>query len=53
MALLDQQLAKDNIVVTRLDDLINWARLSSLWPMGFGLACCAIEMMAANASHYD
>ncbi|MEM9987190.1 MAG: NADH-quinone oxidoreductase subunit NuoB, partial [Bacteroidota bacterium] len=41
------------IFVTKVEDLLSWARLSSLWPMGFGLACCAIEMMATNASHYD
>lgn len=41
------------IILTRLDDVINWARLSSLWPMGFGIACCAIEMMGAYASGYD
>ena len=41
------------IVVTKVDDLLNWARLSSIWPMGFGLACCAIEMMATYASGYD
>ena len=53
MSLLDEQFKDDQVLVTKLDDLLNWARLSSLWPMGFGLACCAIEMMAANASHYD
>jgi NADH-quinone oxidoreductase subunit B len=41
------------IVTTRLDDMVNWARTNSMWPMLFGLACCAIEMMAAQASNYD
>ncbi|MFN3567581.1 MAG: NADH-quinone oxidoreductase subunit B, partial [Caldimicrobium sp.] len=36
-----------------IDEIFNWARASSLWPMTFGLACCAIEMMATGASHYD
>ena len=40
-------------MITKLDDLLNWARLTSLFPMGFGLACCAIEMMGAYASGYD
>ena len=53
MGLLDQQFEKDNIILTKAEDLINWARLSSLWPMGFGLACCAIEMMSTYASGYD
>ena len=42
-----------NIFTTTVDRLFNWARQSALWPMSFGLACCAIEMMAAVASHYD
>lgn len=41
------------VIVTSIEDLLNWSRLSSLWPMGFGLACCAIEMMSSYASTYD
>lgn len=41
------------IIITKVDDLLNWARLSSIWPMSFGLACCAFEMMSAFASGYD
>lgn len=43
----------DNIITSTVDGVINWARRSSLWPVTFGLACCAIEMMAAGASKYD
>ncbi len=42
-----------NVIITSLDKVINWSRLSSIWPTTFGLACCAIEMMAAGAAHYD
>jgi NADH-quinone oxidoreductase subunit B len=42
-----------NTIITTLDKVINWGRISSLWPVSFGLACCAIEMMAAGSSHYD
>jgi len=37
---------RDNILITSVDQLVNWTRRSSVWPMTFGLACCAIEMMA-------
>jgi NADH-quinone oxidoreductase subunit B len=43
----------DAVKITTLDRLYNWGRRSSVWPMMFGLACCAIEMIAAQASRYD
>jgi NADH-quinone oxidoreductase subunit B len=45
--------AEIDVVLTTLDETLNWARANSLWPMAFGLACCGIEMMAASSSHYD
>lgn len=44
---------ESEIILTRLDTLINWCRKNSLWPMPMGLACCAIELMATGASRYD
>jgi len=43
----------NTIITTTLEKVVNWARKSSLWPATFGLACCAIEMMAAAAARYD
>jgi len=42
-----------NIITTTVDFVFNWARKSAIWPMTFGLACCAIEMMATGASRFD
>jgi NADH-quinone oxidoreductase subunit B len=44
---------EENVITTTLEQAINWARQSSVWPLTFGLACCAIEMMATGASRYD
>jgi NADH-quinone oxidoreductase subunit B len=52
MRILQDQFER-NLIVTTVDTVVNWARLSSLWPMTFGLACCAIEFMATAASHND
>jgi NADH-quinone oxidoreductase subunit B len=45
--------ASEGILLTKLDSALNWARKNSIWPMTFGLACCAIEMMSMTASRYD
>ena len=42
-----------NFVTARVEDLVKWSRARSCWPATFGLACCAIEMMATGAAHYD
>jgi NADH-quinone oxidoreductase subunit B len=44
---------EEGLIVTSLDFAINWGRKNSLWPMTFGLACCAIEMMAVGAPRFD
>ena len=43
----------NNVLTTSLEKLVNWARRSSLWPAGFGLACCALEMIVAASARYD
>ncbi|UCE24075.1 MAG: NADH-quinone oxidoreductase subunit B [Candidatus Zixiibacteriota bacterium] len=43
----------DSIILTTLDKMVNWARKRSMWPFGFGLACCAIEMISTFAAHFD
>ena len=53
MGWLEGHLKEESVITTSLEQAINWARESSLWPMTFGLACCAIEMMATGASRYD
>jgi len=42
-----------NFVTSRIEDLVKWPRARSFWPLTFGLACCALEMMATGAAHYD
>jgi NADH-quinone oxidoreductase subunit B len=50
---LEQKLGNLGVVTLKLEEAVNWARSNAIWPMLFGLACCAIEMMSAQASDYD
>ncbi len=50
---VDQKTGELGVVTTSLEKMVNWSRTNSMWPMLFGLACCAIEMMGAQASSYD
>ncbi len=50
---LEQKMANLGMVTLKLEQAVNWARSNAIWPMLFGLACCAIEMMSAQASDYD
>ena len=50
---IQDQSGFDGLLFTQLDKAVNWARKSSIWPMAFGLACCAIEMMSTGAARFD
>ena len=50
---LNIELGKQGVMVTTIQELYNWGRRSSIWPMQFGLACCAIEMIATTMARYD
>ena len=50
---LQNELARQGVFVTSLQELSNWGRSNSVWPMTFGLACCAIEMIATSMARYD
>ncbi|MEL6268608.1 MAG: NADH-quinone oxidoreductase subunit B family protein [Chloroflexota bacterium] len=52
-ATVSQKLGNLGVVTTSLDAAVNWARTGAMWPLLFGLACCAIEMMATQAGNYD
>ena len=53
LSAVSDELASRGFVIAQADKLFNWARSGSLWPMTFGLACCAVEMMHSAASRYD
>src|SRR3954452_13585756 len=50
---LRSELTKQGVFTTTLEDLYNWGRKNSVWPLQFGLACCAIEMIATTMARYD
>lgn len=50
---IEQKAGELGIVTTSLETVVNWGRTNAMWPLLFGLACCAIEMMGAQASNYD
>jgi NADH-quinone oxidoreductase subunit B len=50
---VSSKLGNLGVVTTRLEDAVNWGRTRAMWPMLFGLACCAIEMMSSQAPYYD
>ena len=54
MGMMNQPTALEHVLITtKVEKIINWSRATSVWPMTFGLACCAIEMMAAGAARFD
>lgn len=53
MGVISSKLGNLGVVTTTLDEAVNWARTGAMWPLLFGLACCAIEMMSTQASNYD
>jgi NADH-quinone oxidoreductase subunit B len=53
MGVVSSKLGNLGVVTTTLDTAVNWARTGAMWPLLFGLACCAIEMMSTQASDYD
>ncbi|NMC85611.1 MAG: NADH-quinone oxidoreductase subunit NuoB, partial [Anaerolineaceae bacterium] len=50
---IEQKAGNMGVVTTTLEQAVNWSRTNSMWPMLFGLACCAIEMMGAQSANYD
>ena len=50
---LEEKAGNLGFVTTTLENVVNWSRTRAMWPLLSGLACCAIEMMAAQSSHYD
>ncbi len=48
-----EEILEKSVIFTQLEAAVNWARKSSIWPLGFGLACCAIEMMSTFAARFD
>ena len=50
---VSEKLGNMGVVTTTLEQAVNWGRTGAMWPMLFGLACCAIEMMSSQAGHYD
>lgn len=53
MGVVSEKLGDLGVVTTNLELAVNWGRTGAMWPMLFGLACCAIEMMSSQAGHYD